>query len=334
MELTLQAASDFHVHLRDDERTAVAIRATRAGGTNRVLAMPNTSPPLLTGADCQRYLDFLRAQGADFEILPTVKIVEGSEPDRFREAAKQGVVAAKQYPSGVTTNSQDGVTSIRQLFPVYEALQAEDMVLSIHGERPAAFVLDAEAEFLDDLVLIHRNFPKLRIVLEHVSTEAAVTCVRSLGPQVVATITDHHLELTLQDVVGSRIQPHHFCMPVAKRPSDRRALVQAVTQRDAKFFSGTDSAPHLRSDKESACGCAGIFNAPTHMQFLATRFAQWGILDHLEAFTSGLGSQFYNRPPVEEKICLRREAWMVPEEWDGIVPFMAGKSLDFKLSWC
>jgi dihydroorotase len=333
MDWILPAADDFHVHLRNDSRTPTAIAATRSGGSARVLAMPNIEPPIRNHEDAFAYLDRLRELGADFAIVPCLKITATSQPETLLAAGRAGIPVAKQYPLGVTTNSEDGVTSTRQLFPLYEAMQELDMVLSLHGEKPGAFVLDAEEEFLPDLVAIHRAFPKLRIVLEHVSSAAACQCVKDLGTTVAATITDHHLELTLNEVVGSRLRPHNFCMPVAKRPSDRAALIQCVAEGHPRFFSGSDSAPHLRQDKECGSGCAGIFSAPFHLPFLAWRFSQWGIAHRLQPFTSSFGREFYRLPENGHRVRLIQEPCTIPAQIDGIVPFLAGHTLPYRLEW-
>ncbi len=333
MELRMAAADDLHVHLRNDERTADAIRATRHGGTGRVLAMPNTAPAIATGEQAESYRRYLQAAGADFDILTTIKLTPETTPDDIAGAVSAGVTAVKQYPLGVTTHSEDGVTDIAPLFPVYEAIQDHDLVLSLHGEVPGVFVMDAETEFLDSLRLIHRQFPRLRIVLEHITTKAAVDCVVEMSDRVAATITDHHLDLTLDNVVGSRIRPHHFCMPVAKRPEDRAALNQIVKQGHPSFFSGGDSAPHLPADKESACGCAGIFNAPFHMQFLATHFRAHGMLNRLSDFCTRFGREFYRLSKLAEEIVLIERPTETPERFGAMVPFKAGQTLSFDLEW-
>lgn len=333
MELRIPAADDLHIHLRNDERTLAAVKAVREGGAGRVLAMPNTSPAVATGEDANKYRHYLVMQGADFDILTTIKLMPTTTPEMVMEAARLGVSAGKQYPLGVTTNSDDGVSDFKAMYPVYEAMAQCDMVLSLHGEVPGAFVLDAEAAFLDELHRIHRAFPKLRIVLEHITTQAAVEAVRSLPENVVATITDHHLDITLDDVIGSTIQPHLFCKPIAKRPADRQALNDIVREGHPSFFSGTDSAPHLIADKETACGCAGIFNAPFHMQFLATHFESLDMLDRLAEFTSKFGAEFYRVPPTGEEIVLIKRDVVVPATYDGIVPFKAGQTLTYDLTW-
>lgn len=331
MDLVLPAADDWHIHLRNDDRTPDAIRAVRAGGTARVMAMPNTDPPLTNGAEASAYAAQLTEQGADFTIHTTIKLTPQTTEADLRDAAQHKVLAVKQYPLGVTTNSDDGVADVGALYPLYEVMQDLDLVLSLHGEVPGVFVMDAEKAFLDTLLDIHAKFPQLRIVLEHITTRAAAELVAELPEQVAATITDHHLAITLDDVVGSRIRPHHFCMPVAKRPDDRTALLEAIRSGDPSFFSGTDSAPHKVADKESACGCAGIFNAPTHMQFLASLFLEHGILPNLRDFTSSFGADFYRLPRQKEQIVLRKKPYRVPARYGAIVPFMAEQDLAFSL---
>ncbi len=333
MELRQPAADDFHVHLRNDERTQAAIEAVTHGGAWRVLARPNTLPAITTGAEAESYREDLRKQGASFPLLTTIKLTPSTRAEDIESAARHGVVAVKQYPMGVTTNSEDGVRDVASLFPIYEQIQQHELVLSLHGEVPGTFVMDAEAAFLDSLKAIQRNFPRLRIVLEHVTTKAAVDLVREMPDLVGATITDHHLAITLDDVVGARVRPHHFCMPVAKRPEDRRALNEIVKSGHPSFFSGTDSAPHLVQDKESACGCAGIFNAPFHMQFLATHFQEHEMLHRLEDFTSRFGADFYGLSRNGREILLTPEKVVVPERFGPMAPFAAGRTLDFRLHW-
>jgi dihydroorotase len=307
--------------------------------------MPNTEPPVLTGADAERYrkeivsalpLDAAGASGASgagFEPLMTIKLVPSTTPAVVRDAAAAGVVAGKLYPEGVTTNSSDGVRDVMALRDVFAAMSDAGMVLCLHGESPDAFCLDREAQFLAEVLpSLARSFPDLRIVLEHVSTAAAVDWVRGWdGGNVAATVTVHHLLLTLDDVVGGMLAPHHFCKPVAKRPADRAAIVAAAVSGDPRFFLGTDSAPHARAAKESAHGCAGVFTAPVALPVLATVFEEQGALDALDAFCSAHGAAFYGLPPATGTVRLVRSPWTVPSEVDGIVPFRAGTTLPWRV---
>jgi len=331
MELRLRAADDFHIHLRNDERTPHALSALRSGGTARALVMPNTAPAVSTGEEAASYRWFLEGFQSDCEFLMTIKLSPTTTPQLIYDAVSHGVIAGKQYPDGVTTNSENGVRNVKDLFPVYEAMQSVDMVLSLHGEVPGVFVMDAESAFLADLQAIHSNFPQLRIVLEHISTRAAVEQIQAMGDNVTATITDHHLAITLQDVVGSRLQPHHFCMPVAKRPEDRRALIDIVKKGHPSFFSGTDSAPHFREEKESACGCAGVFTSSIHMALLAHLFNKEDMISRLGDFTSTFGAEFYQLEQLNKEIVLINKSMVIEESLGGIVPFWYGRTLDFSL---
>lgn len=331
-ELIIPAADDFHVHLRNDERTAPAVAALKTGGVGRALVMPNTVPAIETGTEALNYRENLMNHDPGVELFMTIKLSPRTTINHILDASTDGILAGKQYPDGVTTNSEHGVRDVKAMFPVYEAMQSVDMVLSLHGEVPGVFVLDAEQEFLQELLLIHQNFPKLRIVLEHITTASAVETISGLPDCVAATITDHHLAITLQDVVGSRIQPHHFCMPVAKRPTDRQALLEIVGKGHPSFFSGTDSAPHLREDKECDSGCAGVFTSLIHMPLLAHLLDEYGSLDRIQAFTSQFGADFYGLKYQKKEIQLIGKPMKVPDDHMGITPFFAGKILDFSLN--
>ena len=339
--LKIRRPDDFHVHLRQGEMLRHVVVAT-AVSFGRALVMPNTTPPIRTGADAVAYRERICAVAKEemgermwgFRPLMTIKLLASTTPEIVREAAKVGVVAGKLYPAGVTTHSDDGVQvderGIEMLRPVFEAMQDVDMVLCLHGEMPGVFCLDREGSFLGTLRAIAVAFPRLRIVLEHVTTAAAVAMVLLLPPTVAATVTAHHLVLTLDDVVGDRLRPHHFCKPIAKYESDRLALVAAVTSGSPKFFLGTDSAPHARETKECDGGCAGVYTAPVAMEVLAEVFEQQGALDRLEGFTSRFGARFYGLPLNEGYIELVKEPVDVPKELPGgLVPFRAGT----KLSW-
>lgn len=300
----------------------------------RALVMPNTVPPVATADDVKRYrLEITKAlpKKSDFAPLMTFKILPGTTPAQIVELKKAGVVAGKLYPEGVTTNSEDGVKDIQALYPVFSAMQNENLVFCLHGEVPNCFCLDREEAFLVTLEKLAADFPKLKIVLEHATTAAAVKMVKRLPDHVAATLTVHHLMITLDDVVGDKINPHHFCKPIAKKPTDRSALVQAATSGNPKFFLGTDSAPHTVESKECCCGAAGVYTAPVMLPVLAELFEKENALDKLEAFCSRFGANFYGLPLNQTSLKLKKEAWKVPDQFGDVVPFMAGQTLLWQL---
>jgi len=263
----------------------------------------------------------------------TIKLTQATTARTIREARAFGVVAAKLYPEGVTTNSEDGVRDVGALDEVFSVISAEGMVLCVHAEAPGVFCLDREGAYLPRVQSIVEEYPDLRVVVEHVSTDDAVKFVMASGPNVAATITAHHLVLTLDDVVGGSLSPHNFCKPIAKRQEDRAALVRAAAYGNSKFFLGTDSAPHRQGDKECCSGCAGCFTAPIAMPLLAQVFEREAgmstrLRDALERFTSVHGAKFYGLPLNEGTITLRREPTVVKRE-GSVVPFMAGKTLEW-----
>lgn len=335
-ELTIRKGDDLHCHLRRGEILKSVIGFT-ASQFKRALIMPNTSPePILTAKDALGYRREILAalpKERGFKPLMTIQINDFTTPEIIRDASRVGVVAGKVYPLGVTTNSGNGVSDFDNIYPVFEQMQKSGMIVSIHGESadPKVFCLDREIVFLDTLIKIANDFPELKIVLEHVSTREAVEAVRHLSPNVAATITVHHLYLSLDEVVGNLIEPHNFCKPIAKRPEDRQALQKAALSGDSKFFYGGDSAPHLRAAKESGQGPAGVFNAPVALPMLVQFFEENGAPDKIEGFLSFFGAKFYGLPIGGEKITLIRKEWIVPEVYDGIAPFMAGKRLNWQV---
>ncbi|MCX6722157.1 MAG: dihydroorotase, partial [Candidatus Staskawiczbacteria bacterium] len=237
------------------------------------------------------------------------------------------------YPIGVTTNSQNGVQDFKRIYGVLEAMQECGMLLLLHGEspKPEVFCMEREKKFHSTLISIAEKFPDLKIVLEHITTSDSVDIVKMFD-NVAATITIHHLMITLDDVVGGMLSPHHFCKPIAKRPQDRMALREAAFSGSPKFFYGGDSAPHLKEKKECACGCAGVFNAPVALPLLVQLFEEFCRLDLLENFASTFGARFYGLPRNTKRIQLVKQDWTVPSEYSGIVPFMAGKTLHWKMA--
>jgi dihydroorotase len=332
---TMRMPDDFHLHLRDGN-TLRAVLPHTARQFKRALIMPNTELPVLNERDVERYRDEIIKASHDsgfpgFEPLMTIQITESTSPALVPVAIGAGAIAGKIYPRGMTTNSENGVYDYKSIYPVLRKMEEYQMLALFHGESPKSgvFCLDREVKFLRILRQIAAAFPRLKIVMEHVTTERAVECVLELPENVAATITVHHLFLTLDDVIGGKLKPHHFCKPVAKRPMDRRALFAAATSGNPKFFLGTDSAPHLKSAKECAEGCAGVFTAPVAPSSLIELFEKMGQLDSLENFCSGFGADFYELPRNQGEVTFIRDEWTVPATYDGIVPFRAGE----KLQW-
>ena len=337
VELTMP--DDMHLHLRQDEvLCAVLPHTTQQFG--RALIMPNTMPAILTATDVDQYRREILAASTDpnFEPLMTIQILESTTRAIVREAHAHGAVAGKIYPDGVTTNSEGGVNEFSELWPVFAEMEELGMVLCLHGEVPGrVFCLDREAQFLPILGQVAETFPDLKIVLEHLTTAEAVRTVKSLPGNVAGTITVHHLFLTLDDVVGGLVQPHHFCKPIAKRPDDREALIEAALSGDPKFFLGTDSAPHSVDAKECAGGCAGVFSAPVALPLLVSLLEKHSSLDRLDGFASTFGCMFYGLPPNKRTIVLRRQQWEVPQSIKvkggiQIVPFMSGETMSWQVA--
>lgn len=332
--LTIPTPDDMHVHFREGKMLRAVVPYT-SNVFARAVVMPNTVHPVLNGADVCAYAEEIRLASSlgmtpdapKFEPLMTVKLLKSSSPDVLFDAKAGGAVAAKFYPDGVTTNSEDGVSDVRELSLSLSAMQELDMVLCLHGEVPGVFCMDRETAFLDSLRWISATFPDLRVVLEHVTTADAVNEVLSLPPNVAATITAHHLFYTLDDVVGGMLNPHAFCKPIAKTHYDMLSLRAAAISGNPKFFFGSDTAPHLRGRKECASGCAGVFSALVAVESLAMAFEECGSLDRLGPFTSHFGADFYRVPRNAGTIVLSREEWSVPEETSGVVPFMAGRRI-------
>ena len=351
MSIVLRRPDDFHVHFRRGDVLRAVVPCT-AKPFGRAMVMPNTSPrPILTAADAEEYRDEIQraakeaGHGDRFQPLMTIQITDVTTPAIVREVRDGGIsVAGKVYPRGVTTQSHNGVTNFRALYPVFAEMEKVGLVLSLHGQKGDAFILDRERAFLETLRELAADFPGLRIVLEHISTGNAVEAVAALPENVAATITAHHLLLTLHDVLswvgedGSEgLCPHHYCQPILQGPDDRRALVEAASSGNPKFFFGSDSAPHLRERKESACGCAGVFSAPVILPVLADCFGAGTRADEevaraLQPFLSEFGARFYGLPLNEGEVTLVEEDWTVPETCGGVVPFLAGRRLSWKVA--
>jgi dihydroorotase len=338
-QLTIRRPDDWHVHLRDgDMLRAVAYYTARQFA--RAIVMPNLSPPITTVAAAESYRSRIVAAlspDIDFEPLMTCYLTDDADKSEITRGFAQGVFSAcKLYPAHATTNSSHGVTDIAHIYPVLEAMQDVGMPLLIHGEVTDGDIdiFDREAVFIErHLNNLIRDLPGLKIVFEHITTADAVAFVESAGPNIAATITPHHLHINRNAMFAGGIRPHAYCLPVAKRERHRIALRKAATSGSSKFFLGTDSAPHLVSEKESACGCAGIFNAPYALESYAMVFDEEGALDRLEGFASEHGPRFYGLPLNSGTITLAREdisaAQVIPAVDKAIVPFHAGE----RLSW-
>jgi dihydroorotase len=339
--LTLRRPDDWHLHLRDGAHMAAVLPFTAARFA-RALVMPNLKPPMTTARALGEYRDRILAAlpaGAGFEPLMTLYLTDRTTPGEIRLARANGyVVGAKLYPAGATTHSDAGVTSIENTWPALEAMAEHGLVLQVHGEvaDAAVDVFDREQAFIDSvLTRILERVPGLKVVFEHITTAAAVTFVRESRAGVAATITPQHLLMNRNAIFAGGMRPHHYCLPVLKRESDREALLAAATGDDPRFFLGTDSAPHARRTKEAACGCAGIFSAHAAIELYAEAFEQADRLERLEAFASERGADFYGLPRNEGRISLRRETWTVPEHYpygdDELVPLRGGASVAWRL---
>jgi dihydroorotase len=332
--LTIPLADDFHVHLRQDDMMDAVTPLVRPGGVGRCVVMPNTTPPIATARDASSYRQALAGLAPDVQFLMTLYLLPTLIPVEIEAAAAHGVFGVKCYPRGVTTNSESGMEDFSTYDAVFAAMEEAGLALLIHGEAPSddtkdICVLNAEEQFLPELERLHARFPRLRIVLEHVTTAAAVECVKRLGDTVAATVTAHHLDLTVDDWAGRN---HNFCKPVAKYPHDRDALRAAVCEGHPRFFLGSDSAPHPRSRKEAACGCAGVFTMPLLLPYLADCFDRLGCLDRLQDFTSTFGRAFHGLPQVGETITLQKTETVVPASYGDVVPYRAGETLAWAIA--
>jgi dihydroorotase len=340
---TLQMArpDDWHLHLRDGAALRAVLPFTAARFA-RAIIMPNLSPPITTTALALAYRERIRAAvpvGARFEPLMTLFLTDATTPAQIVEAAASGAIhGCKLYPAGATTRSEHGVTDMARLEPALAAMSAADLPLQVHGEvtDPQSDVFDRETQFIDRVLApLAARWPALRIVFEHVTTRAAVDFVRSGVGRVAATITPQHLLLNRNALFAGGIRPHHYCLPVLKRETDRQALLEAVASGNPHFFLGTDSAPHARHTKESACGCAGIFSAHAGIELYAEIFHREGMLPRLEAFASHFGADFYHLPRNHELITLVQEPWIAPASYPfgdaELVPLRAGERIGWRL---
>ncbi|HKT71391.1 MAG TPA: dihydroorotase [Steroidobacteraceae bacterium] len=339
--LTIRKPDDWHLHLRDGAALQAVLPFTAAQFA-RAIVMPNLKPPVLNTQQAIAYRSRIiaaRPNGSGFQPLMTLYLTDRTDPGEVDRARSSGVIHGfKLYPAGATTHSDAGVTDIRRIDAVLQRMSELGVVLQIHGEvtDPGVDVFDREARFIDTILApTAERFPGLRIVFEHITTQAAVTFVRTARAGIAATITPQHLLMNRNALFAGGIRPHLYCLPVLKTEPDRRALLEAVASGDSRFFLGTDSAPHARHTKENACGCAGIFSAHAAIELYAEAFDAIAALDKLQGFASEFGPDFYRLPRNEETITLARTAWAVPTTYpfgaDELVPLRAGEQMPWRL---
>lgn len=338
--LTITRPDDWHIHFRDGAAMRSVLPDT-ARVFGRAIAMPNLKPPVVNVADAAAYRDrLLAASGAAaFDPLMTLYLTDNTQPDEIRRARASGFVhAVKYYPAGATTNSDSGVTELAKAYQAIAAMEEAGMPLLLHGEVVDAEVdvFDREAVFIErHLVRLMNDFPRLKIVLEHITTRHAAEFVATAPANVAATITVHHLLYNRNAMFRGGIRPHMYCLPVLKREQHRQALVEAAISGNPKFFLGTDSAPHAVGAKETACGCAGIYSAHAAIELYAEAFEDAGALDRLEAFASFHGADFYGLPRHADTITLRRESWTAPDRLElgdeALIPLRAGETIRWRV---
>lgn len=341
--LTLTRPDDWHLHLRDGTALAAVLPDT-ARQFARAIVMPNLRPPVTTTAQALAYRERILAArpadgpGADFEPLMTLYLTDNTPPDEMRRAKEAGVVALKLYPAGATTNSDAGVTDLRKTHRTLDAMQREGLLLLVHGEVTDAEIdlFDREAAFIDtQLIPLRRDFPELKIVFEHITTREAAQYVSASDRHTAATVTAHHLLYNRNALFTGGLQPHYYCLPVLKREEHRQALLAAVASGSAKFFLGTDSAPHAAHLKEHAGGHAGCYTALSALELYAEAFDAVGALDKLEGFASFHGADFYGLPRNTGRVSLHKEAWQLPPSLPlgdaQLKPLRAGETLAWRL---
>ena len=339
--LTLIRPDDWHLHLRDGAAMQSVLPHT-ARQFARAIVMPNLKPPVTTVEAAHAYRQRILAAvppGVDFEPLMTLYLTDNTPPAEIARARQSGFIhAVKYYPAGATTNSDSGVTDLHKAYPAIAAMEEHGVPLLLHGEVTDSDIdiFDREAVFIDRyLSKLIRDFPALKIVLEHITTQQAAEFVKTAPANIGATITVHHLLYNRNAMFRGGIRPHYYCLPILKRETHRQALIAAATSGNPKFFLGTDSAPHAQHTKEAPCGCAGIYTALTAIELYAEAFEQAGALNKLEAFASFYGADFYGLPRNTQKITLKKEPWTVPASLDmandKLIPLRAGETITWTL---
>lgn len=340
-QITITTPDDWHLHFRDGELLQETVPAT-ARCFRRAIVMPNLVPPVVNKSQALSYKERIMqaAAGHDFTPLMTLYLTNDTTADDIKEAISPEIPAAKLYPAGATTNSDAAVSGIEALYPVFETMSDVGMLLLIHGEvtSPEVDIFDREKRFIDEyLADIHARFPDLKMVFEHITTADAADFVLDGSKNLAATITPQHLLLNRNDLLVGGVRPHNYCLPVLKRNTHQQRLREVVASGSNKFFLGTDSAPHMKHAKESACGCAGCYSAWSAIELYAQVFEDLGALDKLEGFASHFGPDFYGLERNSGTITLVKENWQVPDQItlpnaEDIVPFYAGQTLNWKLS--
>ncbi|KQV90536.1 dihydroorotase [Massilia sp. Root351] len=340
--ITIIRPDDWHLHLRDGA-TMASVLPHSARQFGRAIVMPNLKPPVTTVAAAEVYRSRILAalpEGMSFQPLMTLYLTNNTDPDEIRRAVDSGVVhAVKLYPAGATTNSDAGVTDLKNCYKTLEVMQELDLPFLVHGEvtDPEVDVFDREAVFIERVMRpLRKDFPELKVVFEHITTRQAAEYVAEAEGPIAATITAHHLLYNRNEIFKGGIRPHYYCLPILKREEHRLALMTAATSGDERFFLGTDSAPHAQGAKEHACGCAGCYTALHAMEMYAEAFERAGALDKLEAFASLNGPAFYNLEPNAGTITLRREQWTLPATLPlgelEVVPLNAGETINWKMA--
>lgn len=338
--ITITRPDDWHIHLRDGQALKTTVNdVSRYFG--RAIIMPNLVPPITTCQQAVSYKERILAavpKGRKFTPLMTLYLTDNTAPSEIAKAKVAGVVACKLYPAGATTNSDAGVTDIKKIYPVLEAMQQAGVLLLIHGEvtDKDVDIFDREAVFIErTLKVLAKDFPNLKIVLEHITTAQAVDFIFNTSDNVAATITAHHLLFNRNDLLVGGVRPHFYCLPILKRQQHQQALIKAATSGNHKFFLGTDSAPHTQTKKETSCGCAGCYTAHAAIEMYADAFDQADALDKLEGFASHFGADFYGLPRHSDNISLYRDEWFAPDriEFGGgsLIPLAPEKPLRWRV---
>ena len=338
-ELIINKPDDMHLHLREGAILGFVLKDT-ASQFARAIVMPNLNTPVTSVALAKKYYDSIKSYGYNFEPLMTLYLTDILSKEEIRKAKESKIIQGiKLYPAGVTTNSKNGISSIDSCYNIFEEMEKNDLPLLVHGEvsDPKVDIFDREKMFIDKyLARICKNFPSLKLVFEHISTKDAVEFVINSSSKVAATITPQHAMLSRNDLLSGGIKPHNYCLPILKRETHQKAILEAAISGNSKFFLGTDSAPHITSEKESACGCAGVYSAKTAIELYAEIFDKNDALDKLSDFSNKFGADFYNLPYNIDKIRLIRKERQIPQQLEfldnQITPFLAGQTINWQIA--